>query len=583
MLGRAPSARRNVSFPRAKIGPGRRAVGGTALAEPPPVSLRRPRSRCLRLAAPRVPGLLVAALLAGAGVRAAAPQLPEVAWRSRSGLPGIRDAEALALEPASGRIALGDARGVWLLEGEAAPRRVLGRGPVRDLLFRPGGALLAATDRGLYRIEPEGRVRYLRLGRGRGSRARRLAASGPAVVVGTEDGLYASQGGESFERLDAVLPGGPVDAVALRPADDGLELWTSSQGALYRARLRPGPGPSAAVDGVEAPAIADGPGSREAVDLAVDRDGAEVIVLSPQHVALLRGGRWRSEALGLPAGARARRLGAGAGRVWIATDGGVVAAEGWGGPWRRAAPPAGSAATSALAGAGDRVLALGERGLLEGRLRLPGSAPEAAPLAGGLATDAYLWRLREEPSVQQVHAAALRWLSLGPERMRSLRRRVDRRGWLPDLAIRGGTSRGQSLRRLEDQAQSSGVVYDLFDRQRDRGTDYDVSVVLEWSLGDLVFDPDALDVSKEARDVIELRDEVLDEVTQLYFERRRTLLALTAATGDATERARLRLRADELAAGLDAWTGGFFSRHAPPLAAVAAPSSPLAPQGEPAP
>jgi hypothetical protein len=127
---------------------------------------------------------------------------------------------------------------------------------------------------------------------------------------------------------------------------------------------------------------------------------------------------------------------------------------------------------------------------------------------------------------------------------------------------------------LEDQAQSSGVVFDLRDRELDRGSDYDAAVVLEWRLGDLVYLPDALDVSREAREVIELRDEVLDEVTQLYYERRRVLLQLRAAAADPVELARLRLRADELAAGLDAWTGGFFSRRVPPLAAVAPDASP---------
>ena len=339
---------------------------------------------------------------------------------------------------------------------------------------------------------------------------------------------------------------------------------------------------------MDAPAIADGPGARAAVDLAVDLAGAELVALSPEHVALRREGSWRSIPLQLPAGARARRLGSGSGRLWIATDGGIVEARAWEGPWRRARPPAGLTPTLALAGDGDRILALGARGLLEGRR---GGAAEGAeadreapmPAAAALAPDDYLWRLRAEPSVQQVHGAALHWLSLGPERMASLRRGVDRRGWLPDLLVRGGTGRGRGRRLLEDQTQSSGVIYDLLDRQTDRDTSYEAGVVLEWSLGDLAYHPEALDVARESREVIELRDEVLDEVTQLYFERRRTLLALRASSADPAELARLRLRADELAAGLDAWTGGFFSRHAPPLAAVAPSASPLPSAGGTAP
>ena len=54
--------------------------------------------------------------------------------------------------------------------------------------------------------------------------------------------------------------------------------------------------------------------------------------------------------------------------------------------------------------------------------------------------------------------------------------------------------------------------------------------------------------------------------TQLYFERLRVLEALRASPGVAAsaessaEVSRLRLRAAELAAGLDAWTGGAYSR-----------------------
>ena len=62
--------------------------------------------------------------------------------------------------------------------------------------------------------------------------------------------------------------------------------------------------------------------------------------------------------------------------------------------------------------------------------------------------------------------------------------------------------------------------------------------MLRWELGDLAYNPEAIDVSHEAREVIELRDEVLDEVTQLYFERRRVLLALSAAAAPTPPSAR---------------------------------------------
>ncbi len=49
-------------------------------------------------------------------------------------------------------------------------------------------------------------------------------------------------------------------------------------------------------------------------------------------------------------------------------------------------------------------------------------------------------------------------------------------------------------------------------------------------------------------------------VYQLYFDRQRTLLALSAyADRSDPEAMALELRCRELAAGIDAWTGGWFS------------------------
>ena len=466
----------------------------------------------------RPPSLLLVLLLVCLPVPAArgATEEERIAWRSASALPGMREGEALAFDPASGRIALGDARGVWLLEAEGTPRRALGRGPVRDLRFRAGGELLAATDRGLFAIGADGRVRFLRLGGGKASRARRVAVAEEAIAAGTEDGVFLARDGATFARLGGGLPGGVIDALALRPADGGLELWTASKGALYRALVREDG--AARTDAlladraggtdvtVETPAISDGPVARTTVDLAVDLGGAEVVALAPEHLAAFRDGAWRTVPLQLPAGTRARRIGAAAGRLWVATDGGVADALRLEGPWRRAEPPAGGAPALAVAGDDARVFALGVRGLLAGAAAggtegTIGAAPARERLPGALAPGDYLHRLRTEPTVRQVHEAALLRQRLGPERLRSLERGVDSRGWLPDLEIRGGYGKGRSVRWFEDQAQSSGAIFDLLDRERDHGSDWDAAVLLRWSLGDLAFAPDSLDVSREAREV----------------------------------------------------------------------------------
>jgi hypothetical protein len=156
--------------------------------------------------------------------------------------------------------------------------------------------------------------------------------------------------------------------------------------------------------------------------------------------------------------------------------------------------------------------------------------------------------------------------------MDSLKQGVARRGWLPVVVLHGALAHDKSRATAWDELVSGGDLWSLVDQDRDRQEDYDVGLTFSWDLGDLSYNPEEIDVSREAREVIELRDDVLDEITQLYFERRRVLaqLLLLPDPGEA-ERLRLRLRADELAAGIDAWTGGWFGRQTGRLAAQTLP------------
>ena len=68
----------------------------------------------------------------------------------------------------------------------------------------------------------------------------------------------------------------------------------------------------------------------------------------------------------------------------------------------------------------------------------------------------------------------------------------------------------------------------------------------------------------EAQDVVKLRDKVLDEVTRLYFDRRRLQveLLLDPPTG-LQDQLESELRLQESTANLDAFTGGAFSASLP--------------------
>ena len=70
-----------------------------------------------------------------------------------------------------------------------------------------------------------------------------------------------------------------------------------------------------------------------------------------------------------------------------------------------------------------------------------------------------------------------------------------------------------------DQSFVSGDTRKLYDYQLARRRDMGGSVLFSWDLGDTLYNPDAIDLSRESRQRIALRDDALDEINQLYFER----------------------------------------------------------------
>lgn len=61
--------------------------------------------------------------------------------------------------------------------------------------------------------------------------------------------------------------------------------------------------------------------------------------------------------------------------------------------------------------------------------------------------------------------------------------------------------------------------------------------------------------------MVQLRDDILDEVTKLYFERLRVKMELdNLSIEDRKKRFEKELKLQELTASIDALTGGYFSR-----------------------
>jgi hypothetical protein len=513
-------------------------------------------------------GSAAAAISATSGERAGPPPV-ELSWRSLHVGEADKVALALALDRA-GRRAVGDARGVVFGFPGNPMRRVALRGAIRDLAFfgddtDHATALLAATDLGLYRIASDGRVESIAPGPGAGARAiARIAVANGVVAAATDAGAFVSPDGVHWQRLSEALPSGSVTAVALAQREGFVAAWVAIRGELWRGEIRLEAGRFAVSTPVRV-AIPFASGQRPPIDIALDVGDAEVAVVFESDLVIREAADadWEQLRPTLPPGASALRLAAALDRYWLATDRGLLVAPSLRGPWRRAHDSSGSDAIFELETGPGALYAATDRGVA------------VAGFAGGFAVSSDVAQNAvepplaievpqpvidpSEPDVHSVHRAALRYLSLEPERIAALRRGVSRRGWLPILSLRATHDRNRSHRWDYDQAFVSGAMRHFYDSDDADDRDLELQLVASWDLGEIAYHPEAIDVSREAREVIELRDDVLDEITQLYFERRRAISAF-ALQPDAPAAAEHRLRAAQLAADIDAWTGGWFGR-----------------------
>ena len=163
-------------------------------------------------------------------------------------------------------------------------------------------------------------------------------------------------------------------------------------------------------------------------------------------------------------------------------------------------------------------------------------------------------RFSWEPSVREVQRKALWCARAGHGDVRSWRRRVRLSAVLPEVKVGLDRSRKTDFSlKMEPGAPS------VWSKGLDAG--YSWGLQLRWSLDRLIFDPNELKVSREAQRLSELREEVLDQATRLYFDRRRLQVLQLIRPARSTRSQVLRqLALDRLTATIDAMTGGWFKR-----------------------
>jgi len=163
---------------------------------------------------------------------------------------------------------------------------------------------------------------------------------------------------------------------------------------------------------------------------------------------------------------------------------------------------------------------------------------------------------KDEPKISEVQQAAIKYAEVEPEKIIKWRKQAARKALLPQLSI--GIDRNSADLWHWEGGSTTKTDDDILRRGRDT-VDWDVT--LNWDLGELIWNNDQASIDARSRLMVELRDNTLDEVTKLYFERIRVKMEIDdLSIEDRKKRVDKQLRLQELTASLDALTGGYFSQ-----------------------
>lgn len=147
----------------------------------------------------------------------------------------------------------------------------------------------------------------------------------------------------------------------------------------------------------------------------------------------------------------------------------------------------------------------------------PAPAPAPAVPADPEALARAIQGLPRKPTLATVQRAAVRRARLDGGDVRRWLRRARAASLLPTLT----TSYDLRLDRGWSLDREPGVPDAL---QNDLGNVTTLRLKATWELDRAVFDPDELRAARAALDLVDWRERVIIEVTQLYFERQRLLL-----------------------------------------------------------
>jgi ligand-binding sensor domain-containing protein len=160
----------------------------------------------------------------------------------------------------------------------------------------------------------------------------------------------------------------------------------------------------------------------------------------------------------------------------------------------------------------------------------------------------------DEPSVQEVQEEAIEYAEVHPYKIASWRTRANISAVMPRLSFGIDNDSSDGLHWDSGQNPDRWVV-----GPENESTGWDITFT--WDLSKLIWNGAQTLIDVRSKLMVQLRDDILDEATSYYYERRRLQIELLEAPPkNMRTRIKKELRVQELTANLDALTGGYFSK-----------------------
>jgi hypothetical protein len=166
-----------------------------------------------------------------------------------------------------------------------------------------------------------------------------------------------------------------------------------------------------------------------------------------------------------------------------------------------------------------------------------------------------------EPNVEEVHNMAIEYAEVHPRKIQQWRTALKRKALFPSISIGLDQARNKTLSDSVYGSYSSGGQHYIAPDDKTFYDNFGWDVSLSWDLGDVVWNSEETSIDSRSKMMVELRQDIIEQITRLYFERRRLQWEmLMETTTDAHLNVDRQMRVAELTALIDGYTGGDFSK-----------------------